>query len=273
MSDTTSAPTGSDSPVPQIRRRRHASQSADPRPNWSRRAGVAGGVISTTLAMSGMATPGSADAAAASDPTSTGSIPVVPALSTAEGSTQAVRALDQSVVDLRLDARRDRAAAAAQKKAERTKAAEAARRAAAEKAKAARKAALGSRYGERTALPPVSGSVGSVLDFLMAQVGKPYILGANGPYAYDCSGLTRAAFNTIGVDLPRTSQAQSTVGSSVPVSQARRGDLLFWGGQGSAYHVAVYIGNGHYLDAANPGKGVVVQKMAYYMPSFARRVA
>ncbi|MFW6691421.1 C40 family peptidase [Streptomyces sp. MAR4 CNX-425] len=122
------------------------------------------------------------------------------------------------------------------------------------------------------AAPAASGSVGTVLDFLNAQVGKAYVLGATGPSAYDCSGLTQAAFRTVGVELPRTAAEQSTVGTPVAVSDVQPGDLVFWGGVGSAYHVAVYIGDGKYLDAANPSKGVVIQEMSYYMPTSAVRV-
>jgi peptidoglycan DL-endopeptidase CwlO len=263
MSDTAvTFPSPSDSPAPHIRRRRHAAQSTGP--SRARSAGVAGGVIGTTLALSGMAVAGSADAAAVSDQTATGSIPVVPALSTAGTSAQAVQALGRSAADLQLDAARDHAAAVALQQAQRAKAAETARKAAAARA---------ARFGGRLPLLSVSGRVGTVLGFLTAQLGKAYVYGATGPNAYDCSGLTKAAYATIGVDLPRTAAEQSLMGSPVPLSAIRPGDLLFWGGTGSAYHVAVYVGGGQYLDAANPGKGIVIQKMAYYMPSSAVRVA
>lgn len=111
-----------------------------------------------------------------------------------------------------------------------------------------------------------------VLAFAEAQLGKPYVWGATGPDSYDCSGLTQAAFRTVGVELPRTAAEQSTVGTPVAVSDVQPGDLVFWGGTGSAYHVAVYIGDGKYLDAANPSKGVVIQEMSYYMPTSAARV-
>ncbi|WBB64512.1 NlpC/P60 family protein [Streptomyces sp. WMMC500] len=122
------------------------------------------------------------------------------------------------------------------------------------------------------AAPAASGSVGTVLDFLNAQLGKAYVLGGTGPSSYDCSGLTQAAFRQVGVELPRTAAEQSTVGTPVAVSDVQPGDLVFWGGTGSAYHVAVYVGDGKYLDAANPSKGVVIQEMSYYMPTSAARV-
>ncbi|WP_329313860.1 C40 family peptidase [Streptomyces sp. NBC_01262] len=267
MSLTTSPADPTDS---HIRRRRHATQS---NPNWARRAGIAGGVIGT-IALTGMSAPANADTVSA-DPTATGSIPVVP-LSTATTAAQAVDALDQTALDFQVDAEKDAAYDAAIKQAEKARL-QADRRAAAQKAadKARETAAAASRSSERTSLSTStsSGSIATVISFLKSQVGKPYVYGANGPYAYDCSSLTKAAFATIGVELPRTAAQQSTVGTAVSVSDVQVGDLLFWGGRGSAYHVAVYVGNGEYLDAANPSKGVVIQKMAYYMPTSAVRVA
>jgi cell wall-associated NlpC family hydrolase len=252
-----------------IRRRRRASQS----PNWVRRAGVAGGVIGT-LALTGMSAPANAEPSAA-DPATTGSIPVIPALSTTATAAEAADAIDETVVAQQLDAARTEARTEAMKAAQKKKAAADARARAAAKAAKARETATASRSAGRTALAASSsatGSAASVIGFLKAQVGKPYVYGATGPSAYDCSGLTQAAFRTIGVELPRTSQAQSTFGTQVSVSAVQPGDLLFWGGVGSAYHVAVYIGGGQYLDAANPSKGVVIQQMSNYMPTSAVRV-
>ncbi|MDX3215377.1 C40 family peptidase [Streptomyces sp. ME01-24h] len=256
--------------TPHIRRRRREAQS----PNWVRRAGVAGGVIGT-LALTGMSAPANAEPSTA-DPATTGSIPVIPALSTTTSAAEAADAIDETVVEQQLDAAREQARTEAMKAAQKKKAAADARSRAAAKAAKARETAAASRSAGRTALAASStsatGSAASVIGFLKAQVGKPYVYGATGPSAYDCSGLTQAAFRTIGVDLPRTSQAQSTFGTQVSVSAVRPGDLLFWGGVGSAYHVAVYIGGGQYLDAANPSKGVVIQQMSNYMPTSAVRV-
>jgi cell wall-associated NlpC family hydrolase len=186
--------------------------------------------------------------------------------------------LSQDAQEAAEDARK--AAAKAKKEAEARAAAEerAQERAAARAAEREELATASASSPESTAAeapaaaPAASGSVGTVLDFLNAQVGKAYVLGASGPSAYDCSGLTQAAFRTVGVELPRTAAEQSTVGTPVSVSDVQPGDLVFWGGVGSAYHVAVYIGDGKYLDAANPSKGVVIQEMSYYMPTSAVRV-
>lgn len=159
-------------------------------------------------------------------------------------------------------------------------AAQAAARAAAAKAAAARAAPAAAptprpaatTTAVSTPAPAPTSKVDQLIAFLKAQLGKPYVYGATGPDSYDCSGLTQAAFATIGIDLPRTSQEQSTVGTPVSLSDLQVGDLVFWGGEGSAYHVAVYIGDGQFLAAQNPSKGVVVEPMDFSMPDWAVRV-
>ncbi|WP_156726441.1 C40 family peptidase [Streptomyces apocyni] len=123
-----------------------------------------------------------------------------------------------------------------------------------------------------TASAPASGSVATVVSFLKAQLGDAYVMGATGPNAWDCSSLVQAAFKQVGVDLPRVSQDQSTVGTQVGTSNLQVGDILYWGSAGSAYHTGVYIGNGQYLDAANPAKGVVIQDLSGYPATGAVRV-
>ncbi|MFD8566556.1 C40 family peptidase [Streptomyces sp. NPDC057694] len=246
------------------------------------RAGVTGGVLST------LAVAGASGAASAAEPvTQTMELPTL----TADLSTQVAQsaeATQQAAANYQLQAERDEAftkaadqakkdQAEAEKKAEAKKKAEAAAKAKAER-EAAEKAA--SRSSERTTLSastetvsaPASGSVASVISFLKAQVGDAYVMGGTGPSSWDCSGLVQAAFKQAGVDLPRTSQEQSTAGTSVSLSSVQVGDILYWGGAGSAYHVGVYIGNGQYLDAANPSKGVVIQDLSGYPASGAVRV-
>lgn len=276
-----------------IRRRRHAAPG---NPNWVRRAGIVGGVVSA-LALSGAAAPAMADHSNHT-PAPVGTATTAeqtPALSTTASAAQAAAAIDQTVVQLKLQAAEDAAAAAAKKAAAATKRAElkkaADAKAAAAKAADEREAATqaASRSSERTKLSvssssssssskvsstasKASGSIASVISFLQAQVGKAYVYGASGPSSYDCSGLTQAAFATIGIDLPRTSQEQSNTGTPVSISSLQVGDLVFWGGQGSAYHVGVYIGGDQYLDAANPSTGIGVHDMSWSMPDFATRV-
>lgn len=260
-------------------------------PAWVVRTGVAGGALGTMVATAASA-PALADTSRTTGSTATESTAELPAV---DMSTALTTGVEQSAdatrtAALRLELRADaqeaaedarKAAAKAKKKAE-ARAAEkrAQERAAARAAEREELATASSAPTTETApaeetsaaAPAASGSVGTVLDFLNAQVGKAYVLGATGPSSYDCSGLTQAAFRTVGVELPRTAAEQSTVGTPVAVSDVQPGDLVFWGGTGSAYHVAVYIGDGKYLDAANPSKGVVIQEMSYYMPTSAARV-
>jgi cell wall-associated NlpC family hydrolase len=243
------------------------------------RAGVAGGVLST-LAVAGAS--GSANAAESTTQTLE-----LPAL-TADLSAQVAQSADatqQAAANYELQAERDAAAAKAAKQAK-ADLADAKEKAEAKKkaAEAARKAAAAqaaSRSSARTTLSasastsvsaPASGSVATVIAFLKAQVGDAYVMGGTGPNAWDCSGLVQAAFKQVGVDLPRVSQDQSTSGTPVSLSNIQVGDILYWGSAGSAYHVGVYIGNGQYLDAANPSKGVVIQDLSGYPATGAVRV-
>ncbi|WP_151479684.1 C40 family peptidase [Streptomyces albicerus] len=262
----------------------HIRSHRKPRPRSSStlamRAGVAGGVLST-LAVAGA----SGSANAAEPVTQTIELPTLTADLTAQVAESA-EVTQQAAADYELRAERDAAAAKAAKQAK-ADLAEAKKKAEAkEKAEAARKAAAerATRSAERTTLTststsadsdvpaPASGSVGTVINFLKAQVGDAYVMGATGPNAWDCSSLVQAAFRQVGVDLPRVSQDQSVAGTPVSLSNIQVGDILYWGGAGSAYHTGVYIGNGQYLDAANPSKGVVIQDLSGYPASGAVRV-
>ncbi|MEU9852901.1 NlpC/P60 family protein [Streptomyces sp. NPDC047974] len=85
-------------------------------------------------------------------------------------------------------------------------------------------------------------------------VGKPYVWGATGPTAFDCSGLMVWSYRQAGISLPRTSAAQRQAGRQVPLSQAQPGDLVTY--RGDASHVAIYAGNGQVIHAPYPGARV-----------------
>ncbi|HEY5785228.1 MAG TPA: NlpC/P60 family protein [Microlunatus sp.] len=94
----------------------------------------------------------------------------------------------------------------------------------------------------------------TALAFAKSQLGKPYRYASAGPNAYDCSGLTSAAWAKAGVSLPRTSQTQIGVGRSVSKSELQPGDLVFY--YGGITHVGLYAGNGQIVHAPRPGKSV-----------------
>ena len=79
--------------------------------------------------------------------------------------------------------------------------------------------------------------------FALAQIGKPYVFAASGPNAYDCSGLTMAAWGKAGVQLPHFAAYQYNMGHHVSRSQLEPGDLVFF--YPGIQHVAMYIGQRH----------------------------
>jgi cell wall-associated NlpC family hydrolase len=86
--------------------------------------------------------------------------------------------------------------------------------------------------------------------------GKPYVFGAAGPNAFDCSGLTQYVFRKLGINLPHYADAQQHYGRAIAQSAARPGDLIFFRSGTYAYHVAIYAGNGYMYDAPTPGQSV-----------------
>ncbi|MFE9443294.1 C40 family peptidase [Streptomyces sp. NPDC006602] len=246
------------------------------------RAGVAGGVLST-LAVAGA----SGSANAAEPVTQTLELPTL----TADLATQVAESADatqQAAANYQLQAERDAAAANAAKQAKadlaeakqkaeaKKKAAqEAARKAAAERAsRTAERATLSAAASASTSTSTskATGSAAAVIAFVKAQVGDAYVSGGTGPNSWDCSGLVQAAFNQIGVSLPRVSQDQSTAGTQVSLSNLQPGDILYWGSAGSAYHVAVYVGDGMFVGAQNPSTGVAEKPLSYDPPTGAVRV-
>ncbi|MFI1766836.1 C40 family peptidase [Streptomyces sp. NPDC020800] len=250
------------------------------------RAGVAGGVLST-LAVAGA----SGSANAAEPVTQTLELPTLTA-DLASQVAQSADATQQAAANYQLQAERDQAAANAAKQAKsdladaKQKAAEAKKKAqeAARKEAAARasrnaerttlstKASTGTSTGTSTSTSTATGSAAAVISFVKAQIGKAYVSGATGPSAYDCSGLVQTAFKQVGISLPRVSQDQSTAGTQVSLSNLQPGDILYWGSAGSAYHVAVYVGDGMFVGAQNPSSGVGEHPLSYDPPTGAVRV-
>ena len=98
----------------------------------------------------------------------------------------------------------------------------------------------------------------AVVNLAKAQLGKPYVWGAEGPNSFDCSGLTYYVYGQNGVKLPRVSRDQYNVGTYVSLSNLQPGDILFSStdGSGKITHVGIYIGNGEMVHSPKPGQNV-----------------
>jgi cell wall-associated NlpC family hydrolase len=111
--------------------------------------------------------------------------------------------------------------------------------------------------------------------FAREQLGRPYLWGAEGPNAFDCSGLTQRAYRAAGISLPRTARAQATVGHriapSMGVGALRPGDLVFWAYDphdlSTVHHVAIYLGGGKVIQS--PQAGEVVKISPIWMSGYA----
>ncbi|MFN8168499.1 MAG: C40 family peptidase [Candidatus Nanopelagicales bacterium] len=106
----------------------------------------------------------------------------------------------------------------------------------------------------------------AALAFAIRQIGDPYVAGENGPDAYDCSGLTQAAYRSVGHDMIQYSVAQFAAGRKIPVTQLKPGDLVFYATNTSdwttIHHVGIYEGGGIYVEA--PHTGDVVKRLTIW---------
>ncbi len=107
-----------------------------------------------------------------------------------------------------------------------------------------------------------------MLAFAHSAIGAPYVYGAAGPRAFDCSGLVLAAYARIGVTLPHKASALFRVGRGVPVSDIRPGDILVLEGGG---HAAIALGGGLMIHASRAGRPVAIARI-YATPNAVRRI-
>ncbi|WP_433857818.1 NlpC/P60 family protein [Streptomyces kronopolitis] len=112
----------------------------------------------------------------------------------------------------------------------------------------------GLAHGAQGAAAAPNPRAARAVSFAYAALGKPYVWGATGPSAYDCSGLTQAAWKSGGVALPRTTYTQISSGPRVDRSQLAPGDLVFF--YSGISHVGLYIGDGKMIHAPHPGAPV-----------------
>ena len=102
-----------------------------------------------------------------------------------------------------------------------------------------------------------SGSGRAVVREAMKHLGKPYVRGGDGPEAFDCSGLTMAAWRQAGVSLAHLSYSQFDQVRRISTDELQPGDLVFYFGSG-AHHVGMYVGGGKMVSASNPSDGVEI---------------
>ncbi|MFJ6672814.1 C40 family peptidase [Actinosynnema sp. NPDC091369] len=120
----------------------------------------------------------------------------------------------------------------------------------------AQRAAL-NNAGDMSAIPVPSGQAGQALAFALAQRGKDYVFGSNGPNTWDCSSLMQAAYRSAGIAIPRTTYSQALIGRSVSRNEVKAGDLIiYYTGQ---THVAMAIDGLRAVHASTEGVPVKVQ--------------
>ncbi len=110
-------------------------------------------------------------------------------------------------------------------------------------------------------------SVGeTVSSIAYSLVGSPYIIGANGPYGFDCSGFVQYVYSRLGIYISRSSSTQLYDGVAVSYSDILPGDIINWGySDGTSTHSALYVGNGKMIHAANTSMGVIISDVGYWL--------
>lgn len=111
-----------------------------------------------------------------------------------------------------------------------------------------------------------------IASYAVQFVGNPYVYGGTSlTNGADCSGFVQSVFANFGIGLSRTAASQASGGTSVSFDSLQAGDLLFYSSSGSIDHVALYIGGGQIVHAANSASGIIISNAYYSTPVAARR--
>lgn len=115
---------------------------------------------------------------------------------------------------------------------------------------------------DQTQVPVVAQTIGErVVEAAASKIGSPYVYGASGPNAFDCSGLTSWSYRQVGIDIPRTSYAQAAQGQKISYNDLQAGDVVaFYAG---ATHVGIYTGHGTVIHASTYGTPLAEVPMNY----------
>ena len=120
-------------------------------------------------------------------------------------------------------------------------------------------------------MPPAPSTGSAALSAAMGAMGTPYRWGGTGRGGFDCSGLAQWAYRKAGITLPRSSRAQSAVGTPVSRADLRPGDLVFF--YRPVSHVGIYVGNGNVVHAPQTGDVVKISPISRMPFAGARRLA
>ena len=130
-----------------------------------------------------------------------------------------------------------------------------------------------SEYEEPVDSDSGSASTGqAIADFACQYIGGPYVWGGTSlTNGADCSGFTMAVFSNFGISLPHYAASQAGYGTAVDGDSLQPGDLVFYG-SGTISHVAIYIGGGQIVHAANESTGITTSSVWYNTPVCYRRL-
>jgi peptidoglycan DL-endopeptidase CwlO len=113
----------------------------------------------------------------------------------------------------------------------------------------------------------------ALIAFAKKHVGNPYVWGGTSlTKGADCSGFVMSVFKNYGISLPHSSKAQAGCGTKITLSEAKPGDLVFYGNGSTISHVAIYIGSGQVVHASSARTGIKISNATYRTPLAVRRI-